>query len=160
MSGLGYLIGVCVGCSNLHSINTFSNAASLMPHTVQWSLLFSPFILIIMIPVCSTASTPLLLSCVPFNTVACFPNLLVLRSVRMCCGLWNVTVEGVCSLVSLELVSSAWLSRLSDTRYPHQWLWRLWLSVATCTGSPRTSHVEDRVSERLKTKPSEFILFS
>lgn len=73
------------------------------------------------------------------------------------CGMWQWKVLALLSARSW--VSSAWLSRLSGI-FTSGFGSRE-LSVATCcAGSSRTPHVEDRVSKRLKIKPSEFILLS
>lgn len=83
-------MSMCVGLSNLESINTFSNATSLMPHTVQRSLLCQPSTLL---PISSVSSTLLLFCSAPFNTLAHFPSIIVLRYLGVLwaagCGMWQ-----------------------------------------------------------------------
>lgn len=147
-----------MGCSNLHSINTFSNVVSDASHSAMITALFTFH------PHYSLCVQQLL----PFS---CFPvSLSTLLLVFPACSekcldvLWIVECDsGRCWLsgqpgAGLFCVA---LSMLSGTGILTSGFRGCELSVATCcAGSSRTPHVEDRVSKKLKTKPSEFILLS
>lgn len=138
-------MSVCVGCSNLHSINTFSNVTSLMtPVPFTFHLTYSP--------ICSWSSA-LLLSSVPFSILARFPNLFLLRDVWMYCVQMEVKCDsGRCFALwpSRRWVSLHECLRVAKHQVlsPGWWLWRLHVMQT----SSRVPQVENRLSKWMKTK--------
>lgn len=131
-----------------------------MPHTVQWSLLFSLFILVIPCMFHSFYPSPAFQRpfqhCCLFSQVTCSESYLDV--------LWDVECDSGRCLLSCQPGAGSLLHDSPGCQAPGIFTSGFGgreLSVATCcAGSSRTPHVEDRVPKRLKIKPSEFTLLS
>lgn len=121
-------------------------------------------------PICSISSTLLLLSSVPFNTLAHFPNLFWgIFGCVVGSWMWNVTVADVCSQATEELgLFCVTVSRWPSIRYAPQaagtsgqWLWRLYV-VCGCVlyrALLGLLEVEGRLSKWVKIKKQHLRLF-
>lgn len=111
---LGYLIWVCVWDGQIFTQST----PSLMQHpwcptegNDHYSFPLPPYLF----PICSISYNLLLLSSVPFKTLAYFPNLCVLRDIGMCCGRCLL-----CGQPGAGSLLCGCVSRWPSIRYPPQ----------------------------------------